>query len=187
MYWKTYYNGFNRYIVYHHSNMIWFRLITNNPSMKKKQVILCLLVIRTSLTSRTLVVWKFTGPFPTLCISLLLYVKNLRTTHKQNCSMADCGRPTILQDPEKILNLQDLIDHQSPNLKSMRYYMILWDAVNSRHVWSLKFQAGKLGIACCPLAALALGSEQLLVFHHQRQHWELQSCSVDQRSAKDYI
>jgi hypothetical protein len=71
--------------------------------MKKKQVILCLLVIRTSLTSRTLVVWKFTGPFPTLCISLLLYVKNLRTTHKQNCSMADCGRPTILQDPEKIL------------------------------------------------------------------------------------
>jgi hypothetical protein len=103
MYWKTYYNGFNRYIVYHHSNMIWFRLITNNPSMKKKQVILCLLVIRTSLTSRTLVVWKFTGPFPTLCISLLLYVKNLRTTHKQNCSMADCGRPTILQDPEKIL------------------------------------------------------------------------------------
>ena len=38
MYWKTYYNGFNRYIVYHRSNMIWFRLITNNPSMKKNKL-----------------------------------------------------------------------------------------------------------------------------------------------------
>ena len=142
MYWKTYHNGFNRYIVYHHSNMI---LFTNNPSMEKKHLSYSLPPGHSHVSH--LPHLGQSEIHRTISDSLSISLRNgMWRTCEQLISRTVVWQTAVVlssakswEDPEKILNLQDLIDHQSPNLKSMRYCEMLSTQGTSGH---LSFKQG---------------------------------------------